>query len=389
MYCPKCGTENPDDTQICRSCSWVLTSISITAQNPNAKTSGLAITSLVLGILSIFTLFLTALPAIILGIISIFKIEKSAGQLKGKGLAIAGIAVPGASLLFIMVPAMMIAIMPALTKARVIAQRATGGSVSYDPNIILALNKLEATIDQRPNNLTDGLVAWYKVDDRNDTNTVIDSSIYANDGKFSGSNTKDISVDGVLGPAFDFTSSQFITIPNASQIDITSAPLSIFMWIKPHTSSEFWIMQKGKRVGGIPSMQYGLKQDDDGYLEAWLENQPRGVTDTPIPVNEWSFVGFGWDGAHVQYYINARPCQVYAGQDYSGGLTSQPEFYIGKGYYGGSQIDYINGSIDDVRIYNRPLSQSEITELYYNNCVAAEVNELPTKSKLTEGLAAE
>jgi hypothetical protein len=37
MYCPKCGTENPDDAQLCRSCSWVLTSISITAQNPNAQ----------------------------------------------------------------------------------------------------------------------------------------------------------------------------------------------------------------------------------------------------------------------------------------------------------------------------------------------------------------
>jgi prepilin-type processing-associated H-X9-DG protein len=122
MYCPKCGTENPDDVQLCRSCSWVLTSISITAQNPNAKTSGLAITSLVLGILSIFTLFLTVLPAIILGIISIFKIEKSAGQLKGKGLAIAGIVVSGVSLILIL-PMMLGIMMPALARVRMIAQR--------------------------------------------------------------------------------------------------------------------------------------------------------------------------------------------------------------------------------------------------------------------------
>ncbi|MHC4486658.1 MAG: zinc-ribbon domain-containing protein, partial [Planctomycetota bacterium] len=51
MYCPKCGTENPDDAQLCRSCSWVLTSTSTTAPAPDAKTSGLAITALVLGIL--------------------------------------------------------------------------------------------------------------------------------------------------------------------------------------------------------------------------------------------------------------------------------------------------------------------------------------------------
>lgn len=121
MYCPKCGTENPDDAQLCRSCSWVLTSISTVAPSPDARTSGLAITSLVLGILSIFTLFLTAIPAIILGIISIFKIEKSAGQLKGKGLAIAGIAVPAAS---VPIVALLLAIMmPALARVRAQAQR--------------------------------------------------------------------------------------------------------------------------------------------------------------------------------------------------------------------------------------------------------------------------
>ncbi len=27
MYCPKCGTENPDGAKVCRSCSWVLKSI--------------------------------------------------------------------------------------------------------------------------------------------------------------------------------------------------------------------------------------------------------------------------------------------------------------------------------------------------------------------------
>jgi len=98
MYCPKCGTENTDDAQLCRSCSWVLTGASTTAPAPDAKTSGLAITALVLGILSFFTFFITALPAIILGIVGLVKIEKSGGKLKGNGLAIAGIAVPAASL---------------------------------------------------------------------------------------------------------------------------------------------------------------------------------------------------------------------------------------------------------------------------------------------------
>jgi len=98
MYCPKCGTENPDDAQLCRSCSWVLSKASATAQNRAPITSGLAIWSFVLGILSIFV-FPIGLLAIILGIVSIVMIKNSGGKLNGKGFAISGIIVSTLSLL--------------------------------------------------------------------------------------------------------------------------------------------------------------------------------------------------------------------------------------------------------------------------------------------------
>jgi len=121
MFCPKCGVENQEDAKLCSSCSWVLTSVGPTAPAPDAKTSALAVASLVLGILGFCTFFITAPLAIILGIISIFKIEKSNGQLKGKGLAIAGITLPAIGLM-LAVP--MAALLPALGRARSLAQRA-------------------------------------------------------------------------------------------------------------------------------------------------------------------------------------------------------------------------------------------------------------------------
>jgi len=115
MYCPKCGAENPDGIQLCRSCSWVLASVSMTGIAPDAKTSKLAVTALVLAVLSPFTFCITAIPAMIFGIVGLFKIEKSAGRLKGKGLAITGIAVPAALIPFAI---MMAILMPALAKVR-------------------------------------------------------------------------------------------------------------------------------------------------------------------------------------------------------------------------------------------------------------------------------
>lgn len=120
MYCPKCGAENPDGTSICRNCSFVLTSAGPAAVLAS-RTSALAITSLVLGLLSFCTFFLTAPLAIILGIISLVMIARSHGQLKGTGMAIAGIVVPVVILPFMAI--LMAIMLPALNSVRIAAQK--------------------------------------------------------------------------------------------------------------------------------------------------------------------------------------------------------------------------------------------------------------------------
>jgi prepilin-type processing-associated H-X9-DG protein len=120
MYCPKCGTENPDGTSICRNCSFALISTGPAAV-PASRTSALAITSLVLGLLSFCTFFLTAPLAIIFGIISLIMIARSHGQLKGIGMAIAGIAVP--VVILPLVAILMGILLPALNSVRIAAQK--------------------------------------------------------------------------------------------------------------------------------------------------------------------------------------------------------------------------------------------------------------------------
>jgi prepilin-type processing-associated H-X9-DG protein len=77
---------------------------------------------MILGIMSIFTCFLTAPLGIIFGIISLVKISKSNGQLKGSGMAVAGIAVPVVALPIVAI--LMGILMPALAKARMVGQQA-------------------------------------------------------------------------------------------------------------------------------------------------------------------------------------------------------------------------------------------------------------------------
>jgi prepilin-type processing-associated H-X9-DG protein len=84
------------------------------------KTSGLAVTSLVLGILGLFSCGITALVGLVLGIVALVKIKNSQGRLSGNGLAIAGIAVSG--LFLLMLPIFAALTLPALAKAKEKAQ---------------------------------------------------------------------------------------------------------------------------------------------------------------------------------------------------------------------------------------------------------------------------
>ena len=90
---------------------------------PRGQSSGLAVASLVLGILGIlgFGLFL-GLPAAICGHIALAKIKRSQGTLSGKGLAIAGLAIGYVSVVATLLAAALL--LPTLRQARQKAQQA-------------------------------------------------------------------------------------------------------------------------------------------------------------------------------------------------------------------------------------------------------------------------
>ena len=100
-----------------------------------AKTSGLAVASLVLGILGMFSFGLTAIVGLVLGIIALVQINKSKGQLSGLGLAIAGVVVSG--IMFLMLPIMAAMLLPALARAKTNAQ--TVQCVNHVKQLNLAL----------------------------------------------------------------------------------------------------------------------------------------------------------------------------------------------------------------------------------------------------------
>jgi type IV pilus assembly protein PilA len=132
MNCPYCAELIADDSQFCPKCGSRLGvsypaapgSVSPPFGTGGQKTSGKAIASLICGV---FTWFLPAsIAAIVLGHLSLSEIRKSAGRLKGHGMAVAGLVLGyvGVALIpFILIIAA-IAI-PNLLRARMAANEAS------------------------------------------------------------------------------------------------------------------------------------------------------------------------------------------------------------------------------------------------------------------------
>jgi type IV pilus assembly protein PilA len=128
MLCPKCGNAVPEGEQFCRICGQRITAAPTDAVAGEfqgiAQTSGTAIASLGFGLFLFFLPF--SIVAIVLGQISLSQIRKSAGRIKGEGMAIAGLVLGYLGIAALPVILIIAAIaIPNLLRARMAANEAS------------------------------------------------------------------------------------------------------------------------------------------------------------------------------------------------------------------------------------------------------------------------
>ena len=200
----------------------------------------------------------------------------------------------------------------------------------------------------------DGLIGWWKFDEGSGTSTV-DSSGYNWSTDFIQRSQTYSWIDGKIGKAINWqptctlncsgTNSRVVVNLSA---DFSLVPGSMAVWVKPTVANNLYTIIRGGSIG-LDGRVWFRGTYSNGF----------NFTGT-FSAGEWAHIIATYDGVTIKLYKDGNLLSSAVKDNTLS--TSTTQFVIGA--RDDSYMDYFNGLIDDVRIYNRALSAAEILSLY-------------------------
>jgi chitodextrinase len=197
---------------------------------------------------------------------------------------------------------------------------------------------------------TAGLVAAYSFDQASGT-SVADLSGSGNTATLRNAT---IVAGGKYGGAVSLNGTNAtVTVPESATLDLT-AGMTIEAWVRPTGFAASQALVAKERAGG--GFPYGVELDSGapaGYVTTRSQKTARGRAS--LATSTWAFLATTYDGSTVRMYVNGT--QV-GSKTASGSIaTSTGQLSIGGDSVWG---EYFTGLVDNVRIYNRALSTTEL-----------------------------
>jgi hypothetical protein len=194
-------------------------------------------------------------------------------------------------------------------------------------------------------------------------NIVYDTSENANNGIINGANR----VNGISGSGLYFDGiSNYVNITNSPGLNPANE-ITLEAWIKPNNVlSQGWnkIIAKPFTSPAYPWQQYALTLYNGRFFFELNTNGSKSEVSNSIALENdtWYYVVGTYDGSEMKIYVNG---ELNGTLPKSGIIPSYPtNLHIGAGIYSGLNTEFINGTIDEVRILDRDLSAQEVKAAY-------------------------
>lgn len=221
-----------------------------------------------------------------------------------------------------------------------------------------------------------GAVGYWSLDDNSSTRAHDFSGLGQNGTLAGASGGVPTWVAGKRARALHFDGvDDEVDISRTTALNLTNNA-TISAWVKPDTSNDGDIFQSG--LGTADAMTIWMAGSQGNQI--WFGRQQGDTPDWAI--SSTLFVPGQW--IHITGVINAGVETIYINGIAEGSSSNNGTFTNGVTYLMGSGDDgHFQGIIDDMRIYNRPLSAAEVLANYRAGQVVINGNQ---NSKLTSGL---
>ena len=213
-------------------------------------------------------------------------------------------------------------------------------------NTSAASNEAAATVASAPS----GLVGAWGFSEGSGT-VAADASGSGNAGTIAGPAW---TTAGKYGSALTFDGvNDWVTVPDAASLDVTRMTLEA--WVRPTAVASWRSALLKERPGGMVYSLYASQSNSRpvGQVDIGGERNAQGTA--AIAMNAWTHLAVTYDGTTLRLYVNgaATGSAVFAGSiPASTGVLRM----------GGNSIwgEWFKGTLDELRVYNRALSQAEI-----------------------------
>jgi fibronectin type 3 domain-containing protein len=195
-----------------------------------------------------------------------------------------------------------------------------------------------------------GLVAAYGFDEGAGTTTA-DQSGNGNTGSLS--NTL-WAAGGKYGAALSFNGGARVNVADSTSLHFSTG-MTFEAWVKPVTINDWRTVVLKERTGYYAGALYASTDTNRPSAHVFTSGDHELRGPAQVPINTWTHLAATYSGSTLALYVNGA--QV-AGAAATGAIAT----HTGPLRIGGNAIwgEYFNGLIDEVRVYNRALTATEI-----------------------------
>src|SRR3989441_869721 len=213
-----------------------------------------------------------------------------------------------------------------------------------------------ATLSPPPADISSGLGLYYRFDEGSGS-LANDSSGNGNTGSLLGGTTW---TAGQLGQALNFDGvSGNLTNSTTTGLNL-SATLTIAAWINPSDVSATYHTLVAKGVAGLRGYGANLINGRLNFIKVGSADVTSSVL---LSAGTWQHAAITWNAAtgEVKFYMNGTLAQTIINSSVQSAPLDTDKLLVSLWLNGGS---YFAGAMDELRIYNRVLSATDILALY-------------------------